>query len=111
MSDNGWIIVNYAVLQESATSLGVIRKEFAETTDKTNGLLEHLGNREMIDAMSEFSTNWKRKRDDLIIKITEAENAITKVVTSFSEQDLQCAKLYKPAQVTVQNMTAKEIAK
>jgi hypothetical protein len=104
------IVVNYIVLGETLTSLGNIRKDFEETTKHTNDLLGHLGQDQLADAMRQFSANWDRKRDDLVVRITETEGAVKKVMTSFSEQDRQAAKLFNLSLKPVQQMTTKEHA-
>jgi|GEM_PF-4773493 len=104
------IVVDYVVLGDSLTSLGSIRRDFEETTKHTNDLLDHLGQYQLADAMRQFSANWDRARDDLVVRVKETEGAVKKVMASFSEQDRQAAKLFNLSVKPVHQMTTKETA-
>ena len=95
MSSQERIVVNYDMLEQSATSLSSIGKEFEHTRQTTDNLAGHLGSDNIADAMEEFSGNWNRKRGELTQKIKDTEGVIRSVMASFSEQDRQGAAKYK----------------
>jgi hypothetical protein len=92
MSGQQRIVVNYDMLEQSATSLRSIGEEFEHAARIKDDLVGHLGSGDIADAMGEFSGNWNRKRKDLTQKIKATEGVVRSVMASFSEQDRSAAK-------------------
>ena len=92
MSDQPCIVVDYALLGQSARSLRAIGQEFEHAAQIKDDLAAHLGSADIADAMGEFSGNWNRKRLDLTQRIKDTEGFAGSVMASFSEQDRQAAK-------------------
>lgn len=86
------IVVDYDLLDLSATSLRSIGDEFEHTARIKDDLVGHLGSDQISDAMRDFSSNWDRKRQDLTQKLRDTEGVVRSVMASFSEQDRQSAK-------------------
>jgi hypothetical protein len=91
MADQPRIVVNYDLLEHSASSLRAIGEEFEHTARIKNDLTGHLGSADIADAMNDFSGNWDRKRQNLTQKIKDTEGAVRSVMASFSEQDRNAA--------------------
>jgi hypothetical protein len=104
------IVVDYDVLERSATSLASIGQEFEHAGRTTDDLVGHLGSEDIADAMGEFSGNWERRRKDLTQKIKDTEGVVRSVMASFREQDRQAAKFdlsHRPGPMRTTSETAR----
>jgi len=92
MSDQQFIVVNYGLLGDSASSLRAIGDGFYHSARIKDEVAAHVGSEEIADALNDFSDNWNRKRMDLTNKIRSAEKLVLSVMASFSEQDRAAAR-------------------
>jgi uncharacterized protein YukE len=81
------LVVDYAVLEASATSLARIGREFEDATSQCDHVRGCLGSGALADAMDEFVGNWNRHRQEVVSAIHDLDGATRSVMESFAQAD------------------------
>jgi uncharacterized protein YukE len=83
------LVVDYDVLEASATSLARIGREFEDAARLGDQVRGCLGSGAVADAMDEFVDNWNRHRREIVSAIHDLDGATRSVMESFAEADRQ----------------------
>ncbi|WP_103504312.1 MULTISPECIES: hypothetical protein [unclassified Streptomyces] len=87
MSDEDELVVDYELLDSSASELGTLRDEFNGLGDWQNDLAATLGHRGVHSAVEEFVDNWKYGRRKLVSQLEDLGAAVEGARDAFGETD------------------------